>query len=55
MYISIAQTETIVEILKNYEGCLSDGYKFYCGSENEVNKVLEELAAEIIVSLNENL
>lgn len=54
MYISTTQTGTIVKILKDYEDCLSDGYKFYCG-ENKVNKVLEELAIDIIVSLNENL
>lgn len=42
----------IVTILKNYEECLSDGYKFYCG-EDKVDKVLKELAMAIIDELDQ--
>ena len=49
---SIEQIEAVVKILKNYEGCLSDGYKYYCG-EDQVDKTLKELAIDILESLNE--
>jgi hypothetical protein len=48
--LTIEQTGTIVKILKNYESCLSDGYKYYCG-EDQVDKTLKELATDIIESL----
>ena len=37
----------IVEILKANEGTLSDGYEFYCGGADEVEKTLEGIAEEI--------
>lgn len=52
MKFSTEQIEAVVKILKNYEDCLSDGYKYYCG-EDQVDKVLEELATDIIEELCE--
>lgn len=46
----INEIKVIVEILKNYEGALSDGYKFYCG-EDKVDRTLEELAGDIVEEL----
>lgn len=40
------QIDNIIKILKEYEECLSDGYKYYCG-EDQVNKILKEIAIEI--------
>ena len=48
--LAIEQTGAIVKILKNYEDCLSDGYKYYCGKD-QVDKTLKELATDIIESL----
>lgn len=39
--------EIIVKILKEYEGCLSDGYSYYCG-EDKVDTILEEIATKIL-------
>lgn len=52
MYISKEQINAVVRILKNHEGCLSDGYKYYCG-EDHVEEILKELATSIIEKLNE--
>lgn len=50
MKFSTEQIETVIKILKNYEECLSDGYKYYCG-EDQVDKTLKELATDIVESL----
>ena len=50
MKFSTEQIEAVIKILKNYEDCLSDGYKYYC-EEDQVDKTLKELAVDIIESL----
>jgi hypothetical protein len=59
MYISTKQINAVVKVLKDNEYLLSDGYKYYCRSENEIefydsnaDKVLEKVAIDIIKSLN---
>ena len=54
MHISKEQIESVVEILKNTEDRLSDGYDHYCGyDEGDVDEVLKEIAVDIITNLNE--
>lgn len=50
MKVSTEQIEAVVKILKNYEDCLSDGYKYYCGKDR-VNETFKELATDIIKNL----
>jgi len=52
MDIPKEQIEIIVKILKDNEGGLSDGYEYYCGRKNSVDKALKEIAIEIITNLN---
>lgn len=51
------QINAIVKVLKDYKGLLNDGYKYYRERASKsvngvVNKTLEEVAVDIIESLN---
>ena len=45
----IRQIDAIIEVLKDNEGILSDGYEYYC---KRVNATLEKIAIDIIENFN---
>ncbi len=48
MYVSEKQIESVMNVLREYEKELSDGYDYYC----DPDLTLKEMAAKIIEDLN---
>lgn len=51
--LSAIQKNAAIAVLREYEGALSDGYGYYCGSENVTSK-LEEIVEAIHLSIINN-